>query len=85
MVLEDHFDKPTQAKFAFCRMPLHEFLKTEHANYLWVHRDNDQWSRGQPSKLPYEATRDPLIPDAESEAYWQHYGFEREAPTFMSD
>jgi hypothetical protein len=84
--MEDHFDKSTQAKFAFCRMPLHEFLKTDHANHLWVHRGDGLWSRGQPGKMPYEVTNDPeghadIHP--ESVAYWKHYGLEREAPTFM--
>lgn len=72
--------KILEAKTAFCSMPLHDFLKTDHANHLWVWRGNEQWSRGQPSKVPYEVTKSTTQHDAAGLAYWRHYGYDRMTP-----
>ena len=56
-----------------------KFMESPWANHLWVMHESGIWSRGNPSKVPYQVASSAEIVKSDHTnniAYWQHYGID---------
>lgn len=73
-------------------MGINDFQKSTHAYDCWIvhslHFEQRVVTRGIPGKLPYSVGNSPahgLGLDPIEQRYWQHYGYEAQAPIIFAE